>query len=320
MGDDELLALRPSLLPILYQALEIVRDKKIKEDIFNLINILDANFLYKQIVMQNNIGTMFLKGGNDGGLNPEIKPLILKKLDELGFNVIEGPIHKISFKEKLKRWGKGYFYWHFLKKIIDNKKLSNSFVNELKRCMENGDEEGFNKWVQEAMKIAKDDTQLKNALLVYDYYSSDGQYLFITPKPGLTIDTEGLSFQKFVKRKIVGETVCYNSKKNELRRIIADELKIGGKLRAIMEKSLEIEKEDEVFLSSKFNAIHCPDFDGISDEDEFLNEFFCMNNEDISILINLLNKRIIKLETQIKYQQKPLTDNFSLIEDINKAA
>jgi len=215
--------------------------------------------LYDSLVRSGNAALVFLKGGNFGGLNPVLKGKILEKLDSLGLEAVEGAVQPVSFHDLFNRWGGGYFYWHFMKKIADDKKLSDSFVYQLKKCVEEKDEAGFDEWINEARRLALDDPVLAMALLVYDYYSSLGQYLLIKPKLGCSIDTGEMTFQEYVKRRVVGETYAYRAAEDQLRHVVKGELEEDGSARGIFDRAKQISPDiDEEFLSSIFNAIHCP--------------------------------------------------------------
>jgi len=264
------------------------------------------NDLFNKISNFDNAALIFLKGGELGGLNPVLKRKILEMLDSIGLQVVEGEIHSVSFEDMFNRWGDGYLCWHFFKRITDNKKLSNSFVYQLKKCIRDKDGDGFNKWIQEAKELALQDPELAMVLLVYEYYSSPGQYLLIIPKSGSNINTGEMTFQEYVKRKVVGETYAYRAKFDQLRYVVKGELEEGGSVREIMNRARNINpSQSEEFISSIFNAIHCPSRKNGEDMGELYAECISVPQKDIFKFLNLINARNLRQHIEAYSEGKP---------------
>ncbi|MCU0652444.1 MAG: tetratricopeptide repeat protein, partial [Candidatus Omnitrophica bacterium] len=250
------------------------------------LELIGKNFS-KGLLARKDVALICLKGGNIGGLHPKIKNKIIRQLSQW-FEFIEGEKHKTSFKETVDRWGTGYLYFHFRKKIEENANLDKGFINTLVRCMETKNEEQFNLWLQEAKQLAKKTPELLMPLLVYEYYANESQQLLLKLRPGIILNMRGAPLQRFVKRNIVGATFCYDAKPSELRFVIKEALqKEEGLFRSNMKEATrifgKIDYETERFISSIFNGIHCADAGA-----ELEQEVATLTDKDMAIFVTTL--------------------------------
>lgn len=251
------------------------------------LELKEKQNLSQKIKTKNDIALVYLKGGKNGGLNPEIKEKILAHLSQW-FDIAQGDEHKVSFNEMIERWGKGYFYHHFLKKIEANSIFSKEFVRELSEAFDSRDESRFNAWMNKARQIAQDNDDFKMQLMVYEYYSDIGQQLLLKLKPGISLNTQNKSLQAYVKDNIIGPTFCYDADLKHSRGIIKESLQ-AGVLRPFMRKVMKIygqtDEESERFISSIFNGIHRADYGPELDL-----EFNILTNKDVVIFNNALKQ------------------------------
>jgi len=235
--------------------------------------------LLEKFRTREDLALIFLKGGNQGGVHPQLKKAIIERLSEW-FEIVEGQAHEVSFNEMLTRWGKGYLYYHFLKPIEENPALDDAFKQQLRRAIAERNEALFNDWLKQARIYAHADTALQRVLRTYDYYASRGQQLMLKLRPGIRLPNGDKPLQQFVKETIVGKTFCFDAEHPQLRAIVADALRDQDMLSFVIDAPLRMldnaDAGSKRLLSSIFNGIHCPDAGA-----ELLAEVTTFTNRDV---------------------------------------
>jgi uridine kinase len=234
-----------------------------------------------QLKSRDDSALIFLKGGQWGGLNSELKGEILSRLSKW-FDVTEGEENELSLEEIFSRWGGGYLKYPTLEVMKKNPKFDLDFLKKGEKLLGEGEKDGFQDWLKEAEENAGGDTGLLRLEMLLAYYASGGQNILMKLKPGVdrkkimedlnvgttegSPDYSSLPFQEFVKKVIVGETTALNSPPGTLRSLVADKMKSGEMLPCA---DLWEHSEDEWTLKNKLsdsklmasnllNAIHAP--------------------------------------------------------------
>ncbi len=219
---------------------------------------------------RNDAALIFLKGGEMGGLNPEVKTKIMNRLSQW-FDVSEGEKHAPTFEEIAVRWGGAGLQYQF-RKMENNPRFEKEFIDEGRKFIAEKDKDGFFQWLSQAQKISNDDPGLLRQELMIDYFSKDGQSLLLKLKEGVSreailndlnlTDRESLTravgekradldwansnavnFQDFVKRIVVGETASYKSAPGTIRHIVAQELKEGA-LKGVITRAMGLKEKN----------------------------------------------------------------------------
>ncbi len=213
---------------------------------------------------------IFLKGGDLGGLNPEVKTKIIDRLSQW-FDIDEGEKHTPTFEEIAVRWGGVGLQYQF-RKMENNPSFEKEFIDEGRKYIIEKDKDGFFRWLSQAQTISDNDPGLLRQKLILDYFSKEGQSLLLKLKEGVSRETilrdlgltnreslaqavgekradlnwtnsNAVNFQDFVKRIVVGETTSYNSAPGTIRHIIAQELK-GGALKEAIARAMELKEKN----------------------------------------------------------------------------
>lgn len=257
---------------------------------------------------RNDLGLIFLKGGEHGGLKNDLKKEIINQLKKW-FDVTEGEEKKLDLEEIFARWGSGYLKWPALEVAKKNPSLDSDFISEGEKFLYENNKEGFTNWFSEAEKRAGDDPGLLRLEMLLAYYSSGGQNILLKLKEGVTrkdilkelnltsqellLDETITPLQEFIKKIVVGETTAMNATTGSLRSLLAEKMKDGRMLTCT---KIWEESKDEWTLNQKFpnaqvmasnllNAIHCA-----KEGEEMEIELSLLSLKDIEKFTDFINK------------------------------
>lgn len=250
--------------------------------------ISPEQFLEK-IRSRNDVALIYLKGGEAGGANPEVKPKILELLSRW-FDVTEGEASETSFQEIATRWGSTGMQYQF-KKMRMNEKFGPDFLKEGNDLLVNGQEKEFYSWLEKAKGIDSSDVGLLRQEAALNYFKKGGEPMLLKLKAGIDrnkilndlglenqdkiklalgekkaqinwLDEDEVPFQEFVKNIIVGNTVSYKAIPGTIRNIVAEELKQGA-LRGVVLAALENNKKNPAAWQAMPG-----DFNDVGDDEE----------------------------------------------------
>jgi len=285
------------------------------------------SFLEKMKI-RDDAALILLKGGDLGGLNPDVKTKIIDRLSQW-FEVIEGEKHNPTFEEIAVRWGGAGLQYQF-RKMENNPDFEKEFIDEGRKFVAEKDKDGFSQWLSDARNISENDPGLLRQELMLDYFSKTGQSLMLKLKEGLSretilrdlnltnreslvqavgekradldwADSKAVNFQDFIKRIVVGETASYKATPGTVRHIIAQELQEGA-LKEVMEKAMALKGKNQ-----KAWRVESGDYNSPKDDEEtvistFLNavhsvdlsldEFRLMSESEIKQFVAFLEKEI----------------------------
>lgn len=261
---------------------------------------------FEKFKNRDDAALIFLKGGDMGGMNPEVKTKIIDNLSRW-FEVIEGEKHTPTFEEIAVRWGGAGLQYQF-RKMENNTRFAKEFINEGRKFVADKDKDSFLKWLSDAKIISENDPGLLRQELMLDYFSKEGQSLLLELKEGVSRETvlndlnltdpellsqavgekranlnwtdpKAVNFQDFVKRIIVGETASYKAVPGTIRHIIAQELKEGA-LKKAMAKAMELREKNP-----KAWQVEPGDYNAPKDDEEAVISTFlnAVHSVDLSI-------------------------------------
>lgn len=266
------------------------------------------DLLLEKIKRRHDTALIFLKGGKYGGLNPEIKQELFSTLENW-FEIVEGQKGELKFEEIAKRWGQGYLKYPGFKVMLENPQFNQEFINEGQQLLEQGKEQEFRQWLDQAKEIAKNDSGLLRLEVLIAYFASGGQNLLLKLKQGITrqgilkdlnldapenlekavgneranLDwgSDDIPFQEFVKRIVVGSTTAMQAYPGSLRSIIARHLSEKKILPCVDLWEMTNDQwtainnltDSKTVASNLFNAIHAAgSFDELSLEINLLGD------------------------------------------------
>lgn len=237
---------------------------------------------------RDDVAVIFLKGGEMGGINQEVKEQIISHLSQW-FEVTEGDRHKPNFEEIQVRWGGGMEYQ--FRKMENSDDFGGDFVDKGRQLLEDKNEHGFRAWLAEADSISGGDPGLLRQELMLDYFSGDGECVLLQLKDGVTrakilqdmkltdrdalvravgekradldwTNRDQVSFPEFVKRINVGNTTAYKAVPETIRFIGAEALR-NGAIRRAMEKARALERKNQDLWK-----VQPGDFNDVGDDEE----------------------------------------------------
>lgn len=244
--------------------------------------------LLEKIKARNDVVFVFLKGGELGGLNPNVKPKIIDRLKKW-FEITEGETHQPSFFEICARWSPGLAYQ--FRKMENNPKFSHDFIGEGRKFISDQNKEGFDEWLTQAEKIDFGDPGLLRQKLMLEYFGKPGQLLLLKLKDdtnrteilrdlGLAdrnslvkavgekkidldwTNSSKVDFGNFVKWIVIGNTVAQRAIGGTIRSIIGQELKHGNLKNAIT-RALSYK-----YKNPKLWKVNPGDFNDLDDDEE----------------------------------------------------
>ena len=137
---------------------------------------------FEKFKNRDDVALIFLKGGDMGGMNPEVKTKIIDNLSQW-FEIIEGEKHTPTFEEIAVRWGGAGLQYQF-GKMENNPKFVKEFIGGGRKFVSEKDKDGFLKWFSDARIISESDPGLLRQELMLDYFSKEGQSLLLKLKEG----------------------------------------------------------------------------------------------------------------------------------------
>jgi len=292
------------------------------------------SFLEK-IKTRDDTALIFLKGGDLGGLNPEVKTKIIDHLNQW-FDIAEGEKHTPTFEEIAVRWGGAGLQYQF-RKMENNPNFEKEFIDEGRKYIAEKDKDGFSQWLSQAQTISDDDPGLLRQELMLDYFSKDGESLLLKLKEGVSreailndlnltdhkllaqavgekradldwVNPNAVNFQDFVKRIVVGETASYNSAPGTIRHIIAQELKEGA-LKEAIARAMELKEKNPKVWQVEPGDYNSPKDDEATVVSTFLNAVHSidLSPDEIRLMSELEIKKFAEfLEKEIGPEKRDL--------------
>ncbi|MBM3251260.1 MAG: glycosyltransferase, partial [Candidatus Omnitrophica bacterium] len=217
------------------------------------------------------ISTLMLKGGENGGLNPQIKARILEILERY-FVVIEGKPRTIDMRRMLLRWGHTAFQYHL--RDLKEAGLDEESLAEGKRLVDLKDP-AFADWFKKAGEAVGNHPKYLRIKSWIEYSQDSPQQILLIRRVSweqilkdLDISweqvdrlLEGKSLAEVdeqikLKVLIVGATNVSKAHAQSLRHIVCKALQEGGVLHYYKQKCLEAGiPESDIY--PMYNGIHC---------------------------------------------------------------
>ncbi len=139
--------------------------------------------LFERLRESKDTAMIFLKGGQAGGLEPDLKKKIFVLLGQW-FDIYEGEAKMQGFKEIAVRWGGSGLIYQF-NKMRRDPRFTPEFINIGEKLMADQSADGFSAWLARAKEIAADDPGLIRQIMMLDYLGAEGEALMIRLKPGM---------------------------------------------------------------------------------------------------------------------------------------
>ena len=234
------------------------------------------------------LSTILLKGGEEGGLQPQFKAQILDRLSE-DFVVLANPVNCVGKTGVLVRWGM-IGLQHPLEIMQRNPRYTPEFLEEARRYIRDKDAVRIEDWIKKAAAIDPDELGPKALACALNYLSHEAQQIFLYRKNSRRevmkkyirgehneeLDMERIEQiasdllhgktayyetdeQDFVKTIVVGATNPFSAHPGSLRNQFCNQIfEIDALARVIDKARDEFGILDMEVAATIMNAIHSP--------------------------------------------------------------